>query len=372
MINYRAYEAEDFLFDESFRQWTARSSPQAALFWDRWLAQNPDRAEVVRQAQELIRALNDQYRDDATDERLTQELTQLISKATGRRDDDSEVPVIPLQQRFGWRWAVAASVLLAISISTWFYINRHQKTNVDPYEYLTKAVTAPLEEKVNTSAKAINILLSDGSVVTLNPNSRLSYPNHFDSSTRTVYLSGEAFFDVTKNPAKPFLIYAKQTVTKVLGTSFLVRAYTGEKDVTVMVKTGRVSVYSQEDFERAQKTGLRRVEGVVLTPNQQMTYNLEEDRLIKAVVEKPAALIANRPIREQLFEDAPVDKVFSSIERTYGIKLVYDEEALSACLVNLTFKEENLLERLDVICQTIGASYEVLDGQIVITSKGCH
>jgi transmembrane sensor len=371
MINYRTYEAEDFLFDESFRQWTAEVSPQAAIFWDRWLAQNPDRADVVRQAQELARALDDHYRDNTTDERFAYELNRLVNKAVEHREADSEVPVVPIGQRTWWRWTAAAAVLL-ISISTWFYVNRTPKTTPDPYEYLTKAVKIPLQEKVNTGPKAINILLNDGSVVTLNPNSRLSYPDRFDNNTRTVYLSGEAFFEVMKNPAKPFLIYANQTVTKVLGTSFLVRAYTGEKDVTVMVKTGRVSVYSQKDYERAQQSGLRRVEGVVLTPNQQMTYNLEDNKLVKALVEKPAALIANRPSREQVFEDAPVAKVFSSIERTYGIKLLFDEEALSACLVNLTFNEENLLERLDVICQTIGASYEVLDGQIVITSKGCH
>ncbi|RAK01930.1 FecR family protein [Larkinella arboricola] len=376
MINYRTYEAEDFLFDESFRQWTTGTSPQAAHFWEQWLAQNPDRAEVTQQAQELIHALNDHYQDDATDDRIELEVKKLMSKAAERREteqeEETEHPVIPLGQRPWWRWAVAASIML-MGVSTWFYVNRLPKPALDSYEYVTRTVTTiPLEEKVNTGTKAINVLLSDGSVVTLNPNSRLSYPSHFNTSARTVYLSGEAFFDVVKNPAKPFLIYANQTVTKVLGTSFLVRAYYREKEVTVMVKTGRVSVYSQKDYENAQQSGVRRVDGVVLTPNQQMTYNLEENRLVKALVEEPAALIANRPSREQVFEDASIARVFSSLERTYGVKLIFDEDALAACLVNVTFNEENLMERLDVICQTIGASYKVLDGQIVITSKGCQ
>ncbi|GAB3322138.1 FecR family protein [Larkinella ripae] len=372
MINYRTYEAEDFLFDESFRQWTTENVPDATRFWAQWLTENPDRAEVVRQAQELVRTLTDHYADDATESRLAQEVSRLVSTAAERRETDSETPVVPLGQRGWWRWTVAASVLL-LGISTWFYQNRQPTVVPGSYEYLTKTTaTLPLTEKVNTGNKAMNILLGDGSVVTLNPNSRLSYPHPFTTHTRTVYLSGEAFFDVVKNPAKPFLIYANRTVTKVLGTSFLVRAYCKEKDVTVMVKTGRVSVYSQNDYEKAQQTGLRRIEGVVLTPNQQMTYNLQEHRLVKAVVEKPAALIVNRPSREQEFEDAPVAKVFSSLERTYGVKLLFDEEAMAACLVNVTFNEENLMERLEVICQTIGASYEVLDGQIVITSKGCQ
>lgn len=375
MINYRTYEAEDFLSDESFRQWTVDAAPSATRFWEQWLTQNPDRAEVVRQAQDLIHALSNHYQDDATDERISLELSKLVSKAVERREAESEAhadrPVIPLGQRRWWRRAAAASVLV-IGLSVWFYAHQTPSPAPNSYEYLTKtATTVPLQEKVNNGTKAINILLSDGSVVILNPKSRLSYPHHFAANTRTVYLSGEAFFDVVKNSAKPFLIYANRTVTKVLGTSFLVRAYCKE-DVTVMVKTGRVSVYSQKDYEKAQKSGVRRIEGVVLTPNQQMTYNPEANRLVKALVEKPAALVVNRPSREQAFEDASVAQVFSSLERTYGVKLLFDEEALAACLVNVTFNEENLMERLEVICQTIGASYEVLDGQIVITSRGCQ
>ncbi len=371
MINYRTYNVEDFLLDELFRQWTTKSSPQAILFWERWLAQNPDRADVVRQAQELVRVLEEQYRDEATDDRFDHELARLMSRAAEQRDAMSNTPVIPLARQSGWRWAAAASVLLLISIGTWRYFSS-PKEAADSYTFLTKAVATPLQEKVNTGKEALTVLLGDGTIVTLNPNSRLSYPPLFNKTSRTVYLSGEAFFEVTKNPARPFLIYANQTVTKVLGTSFLVRAYTDEENVTVTVKTGRVSVYSQKNYEQAQQTGLRRVEGVILTPNQQMTYNLADNRLVKALVEKPAALITIRPSREQLFEDVPVARVFASIERMYGIKLLYDDQALAACLVNLSFKEENLLERLDVICQTIGASYEMLDGQIVITSKGCR
>ncbi|GAB4012493.1 FecR family protein [Spirosoma migulaei] len=371
-MNYRIYNAEDFLFDESFRQWASGSAPQSAAFWEQWLVQNPDRAEVVKQAQELVRALNEHYRDDATDARFTSELNRLMQLATEHRDAELETPVIPLQQQSWWRWAAAASIILVAGLAIWLY--RYTTTSTsspESYAHLTKTASLPLQEKVNTSNQPINVLLCDGSLITLRPKSRVSYPKHFAKTSRTVYLNGEAFFDVAKNPAKPFLIYANQTVTKVLGTSFLVRAFEEEKAVTVTVRTGRVSVYTRQDFEKAQQSGLRRIEGIILTPNQQMTYNLEEKHLLKALVEKPTALMPEAVSREQVFEDAPVTKVFATIERTYGVKLIYNEDDLSACLVNLTFLNENLLERLDIICQTIGASYEVLDGQIVISSKGC-
>ena len=373
VINYKAYKADDFLFDESFRQWVSGTSPEVTAFWEQWLAQNPDRLPIVRQAQELVRMLNEQYQDDATQERFSRELNRLMELAAENRDASMEAPIIPLQSKSGWRWAAAAAVTVTVGLGIWLFSHplptAGSRTNA--YGQSTKASSIPLREKINTSHHTINVLLSDGSLVTLRPNSRLSLPKQFDRKNRTVYLNGEAFFDVVKNPARPFLIYANQTVTKVLGTSFLVRAFDGEKAVTVTVQTGRVSVYAQKDFEAAQQSGLRRIQGVILSPNQELTYNLNDNRLMKALVEKPRVVIPESAGHEQVFEDTPVAKVFSTIEQTYGVKLIYNEEDLSACLINFTFSTESLLDRMDVICQTIGASYEVLDGQIVITSKGC-
>ncbi|WP_338876142.1 FecR family protein [Spirosoma sp. SC4-14] len=377
-MNYKTYNAEDFLFDESFRQWTSGSSPQAAVFWEQWLLENPDRADIVRQAQELVRALNEHYGNEVTEERINSEIDRLMQRAAERRDTESEATVIrlpqpPLLQRKLWRWVAAASVVVSVGLAIWlygFFMNqRHRQTT---YADLTKASGVRLQEKVNNTAQIMNVVLNDGSVVTLQPKSRLSYPSQFEARSRTVYLNGEAFFDVVKNPAKPFLIYANQTVTQVLGTSFLVRAYDNEQNVVVTVRTGRVSVYKQQDFEKAQQLGSQKILGVILMPNQQMTLNLDNNRLQKQSVEQPRALQPEMVKQEQVYEDAPVAKVFENIERAYGVKLLYTKEDLSACLVNITFSNESLLERLEVICQTIGATYEVQDGQIVINSKGCQ
>ncbi|MBD2753037.1 FecR family protein [Spirosoma validum] len=372
-MDYRTYTADDFLLDESFRQWTTGTSPTATEFWEQWLIQNSDRVDVVRQAQELVRALDEYYRDKATDDRIASELQQLMERAVERRDAEPSTPVVSLFQRLSWgRWAAAAVLVITVGVGVWQYVNVGHKAQSPSYAQLTKSAPIPLQEKINTSHEDATILLGDGSLVTLRPKSRLSYPRKFTGATRTVYLNGEAFFDVVKNPAQPFLIYASQMVTKVLGTSFLVRAFESEKSITVTVRTGRVSVYKQQDFETAQRSGSRRIQGVILTPNQQITLNLEDNRLMKALVEKPVALTPSSAIQEQNFDDAPVARVFSAIEHTYGVKIHYNEKDLSACLVNLTFRNESMLEQLDVVCQTIGATYEVLDGQVVITSKGCQ
>ena len=101
-------------------------------------------------------------------------------------------------------------------------------------------------EQTNNSNMPQIITLSDGSSVLLQPNSKLSYPKIFIGNQRKVYLSGEAFFEISKNPKKPFFVYANEIVTKVVGTSFRIRAYSNQPNVEVLVRTGKVKVRSNE------------------------------------------------------------------------------------------------------------------------------
>ncbi|MDF2456481.1 MAG: hypothetical protein K0R51_2474 [Cytophagaceae bacterium] len=87
--------------------------------------------------------------------------------------------------------------------------------------------------------------LPDSSMVWLNKHSSLSYSTSFDGKERVVFLKGEAFFDVKRNPSQPFIIHAEETTTKVLGTSFDLKAYEGE-DVQLTVVTGKVSFTAEQ------------------------------------------------------------------------------------------------------------------------------
>ncbi len=338
MIDYRTYEAEDFILDESFRRWTLQADPQATAFWEAWLLQHPDRAGVVRHARQLARNLSDYYADDATEARIEQEVHQLMLNALNRPDRDEE-PVRPLWYRPVWRWVAAACVLLLAGVGYWQYQTKQSPSaSGGTYTALTGEAGSPLIEKTNTTPQTLNVLLSDGSVVSLAPRSRISYPARFSKTSRTVFLQGEAFFDVVKNPASPFLIYANQTITKVLGTSFVVRAYEDEPTVQVTVRTGRVSVYTQNDYERAHQTGDRQLRGVVLSPNQQVTYTIKDDRLDKNLVDQPVAILATIPSREQTFDDMPIARMLLVLEKTYGVDLVFNEDDLMKCRATISFR----------------------------------
>lgn len=280
------------------------------------------------------------------------------------------VETAPVKQvRFGPYW-LAAAVVLLVSGLTWFIIGR-SATEIPVQSEKKVAAAQVFTEHVNTSKAPERVVLSDQSVVTLQPGSQLRYPITFTAGKREVTLVGEAFFDIRKNPHKPFLVYSNDLITKVLGTSFRIKAHPNDHNVTVSVRTGRVSVYSPKLTTHAKAKADPETIGVVLTPNQQVTYLGQEHRLVKSLVEKPVVLIQQAELAAFTFRNTPVSTILAAIEKAYGVDVVYDEEAMANCFITTSLEQENLYDKLTIICKLLGATYKVIDATIVITGSGC-
>lgn len=283
-----------------------------------------------------------------------------------QKDIKPVAKVTPLWQKSYFKYAIAASLLLVVSASIFLFEKKQISTNL-PID-LNNAEILTLK---NTSDKIISLTLEDSSRIDLSPDAELSYPKRFSSDKRQVTLRGEAFFQIAKNPSKPFFVYANQTTTKVLGTSFTIKALKNEKIVTVLVKTGKVSVYTTAPRTNKQVEKDPETQGVVLTPNQKAVFDLKTENIQKEVVEKPSILIPLSVAEEFSFSDTPVSKVFEAMEKTYGIDIVYDEEVLKNCTITTTLTDIPMFNKLKIICSAIGATYKEIDAQIVITAKGC-
>ncbi len=225
-----------------------------------------------------------------------------------------------------------------------------------------------LIEKINNSNTPMSLKLEDGSVITLAKNAKLSYPKHFEPNKRQVFLSGEAFFDISKNPKKPFFVYSNEVITKVLGTSFTIQAFEDAPEVIVSVKTGRVSVFHQNKIALSDPEE----KALIITPNQQIVFSRKAESLTKSLVESPLLIKDLSQLPEQSFEDKPVSEVLKAIEQAYGVHIIYDADQLSNCIITTTLANESLYNKLDIMCKTIGASYKIVDAQIVIQSMGCN
>lgn len=366
MNDYRTFTVEELALDPFFRAWLLTKDPQATQFWERWLVENRDCTAQINQAKELLTAIRHRFPDDLSESVMHQDLNRLKNRVV---QTAPETPVLPLW-RTRW-WKIAAAVALLVGGSWWSI----RQTDTDPAASTDQPVMTPtngqLSEKFNRTDHPQTVLLSDGSIITLESNSRLTFPPSFKGTERIVYLTGEAFFEVARNPAQPFLVYTRESVTKVLGTSFRVKAAEKDPTVQVAVRTGRVSVYTKAVFAQLQRRETTQAEGVVLLPNQQVTLNRKDGRLVKGLVENPAVIAASIKPQEVSFDDKPVSFVLRNLEQLYAIDILFDETALKNCHITTTFADESLRERLSDICQAIGASYEIIDGQVVINAKGC-
>lgn len=356
--DFSNFEIEDFAFHETFQLWVLESASEHRLFWERHLATHPHQTDRILAARELVLQLKTAQQVPADDE---------MARATWQNIRRRTQPATKPRQLTPFVWRVAASVLLVAGLGTALWWFQNEKRG-DSFSLATQE-TAPAEtlEEVNRTDKIVIVHLSDGSVVSLGRDSRLTYPKNFAAAQRVVSLHGEAFFEIQKNPDRPFLVYANETVTKVLGTSFRVEAYDDAPDVKVQVKTGRVSVFSKKDFEdeptKAQRTG------VVLTPNQQAVFLRSQTQLTKSLIPTPELLMPPSQKPSFDFNNTPLSEVFAVLESAYGVEIVADPDLTKTRALTVSMEDETLYEKLDVICLTLGLSYQIVDAKVIVENR---
>lgn len=360
MKHYKDYTVEDFLLDDNFLDWVRVGCPPSETVWSDFLTAHPEKKEELNEAKAF---LEDQRNGTRLPSLSDEELTQHIGKVLARTEPH-EVPVRRLNRYVTW-WRVAAAITLIIGLGWRFSTWQSSKTPF-AYEKLVKASTIPLMEIINANQTAQSITLPDGSHITLAKNARISYSTQMAKEpSRSVYLSGEAFFEVTKDPSHPFFVYANGLVTRVVGTSFTIR--TNGQQVSVIVRSGRVAVYPMKDEATVEQADAK----LMLTPNQQATFAAEENQLTRAIASQPVSLSPDPQKLLLQFENAPIAEVFTQLEQTYGIPIQYDANGMKNCFLTSTLADEPFYSKLAVICQAIGASYKIEDTHIVITGPGC-
>jgi ferric-dicitrate binding protein FerR (iron transport regulator) len=261
------------------------------------------------------------------------------------------------------RYAAAFLILCVAGLVLIIREPSQQDISVVPRVKAKEALTVVLAK--NSIQK---IQLHDGSTITLQPGSEVRYPKKFGHK-REVYLSGDAFFDVAKDPQRPFLVYANEITTKVLGTSFRIRANRNEKEIIVAVKTGKVSVRASQEKSIASAAVNQEI---TLTPNQQAVYKRNEQVVVKQIVKEPEVIV-NLPTAKNSYVNASVIGILKNLSDSYGLKIHYDSEALSDCtLTSDTIDGEGLFEQLEIICNALGGTYTMeSDASIVIDASGC-
>ena len=360
MKDYQDFSAADFLQDREFLAWVKGTDPTLERFWMDWLERNPHKVEEVDEARRMILAVLSEPERFPSDYQKS-----MMWNRVQRGVMQDEKPSI-WQNNF---FRIAALLLLTGGLS---YAAYYYTLDVALAETETAVASEEYSERINNSPHPLKMILSDGSSIVLQPNSSLRYPQSFAEDGREVYLQGEALFDITKDARRPFMVYANELVTKVLGTSFSVRAYKDEPNVIVEVRSGQVSVFSRQTHDIESQDDDHRREGLVLSPNQQAVYSREDARLVKSLFENPSLLIEEEEQQSFEFVDARMKDVFAALESAYGVDILYDEEIMDNCYLNASLTDESLQVKLGLICRAVNASYEIMDTHIIVYGKGCN
>jgi hypothetical protein len=209
------------------------------------------------------------------------------------------------------------------------------------------------------------ITLPDGSHVLLGKNANIIVAENFGVKTRTVYLTGEAFFTVTKNEKIPFFVHVDNLITEVIGTSFKISKPSSDKLIEVSVKTGKVSVYTHDE------KSMNKSNGVIITPNQKAVFNLISRTINESVIDVPLVILQNVKKSDFEFDDVSVHEIFKKMQQIYGIEIIQVNSNINRCVFTGDLNGLDMFRQLEFICSSINANYEVRGSSIFINGEGC-
>ena len=238
-----------------------------------------------------------------------------------------------------------AAVLLIAASASFLYINYLKPP-------MNQEQTNGWETLTVDYGKLVKLSLADGSKVTLDAGTQLKYPKSFEGKARVVFINGEGYFEIQRDPNKPFIVHANDAVVKVLGTKFDVRAWDNTEYVKVVVSSGKVLFGSDDPTNN-----------VILTKGEQST--LKRD----GVITKPQTV----NVEDQLgwmkfnlnFENVSFGEVLFQLERWNNIKFVLLDPKLRSDTLSVSIKNRPLRENLELLSTLMDLSYRI-DGNTVI------
>lgn len=243
-------------------------------------------------------------------------------------------------------WRVAAVFMLVVcTLCTYFIYRLPAKEKATGYSRYKK-----------TTVPDRYFLLPDGSKAIVRTGSRLSYPEKFAEGVRTVQLSGEAYFDIKPDKSHPFVVQTGSLRTTVLGTTFTIQAYQGQKQITVTVTSGKVKVTDRSKVV------------AVLTRNQQVVYHLNTAVAKQSVVaaDTVAAWLQNA----LHFTAQPFSEIAAQLEERYHVRIQFETPTVAAYKVSAMLNGTETLDAvLSALCAVTGAEYTSDGALFLITEK---
>jgi hypothetical protein len=340
-INYQT--SEDFVMDREFLSWVLHSDPELNMFWKSYRKENPEKEAMILDAILIIKSLQP-YSQEVPQDRLD-EILQEVHKSDRKL-------------RFHWNAGLkyAASIGIFLAISSLVYLSVLTKNqfpvevamkpaekgkvilangtvkefetdqttiqqtesgklaiNSDTITVVTSQTASALNQIVIPYGKRSEITLADGTHIWLNSGSQLSYPSKFKTESREVYLSGEAFFEVSAEPHKPFHVITHDIRIRVIGTKFNVSSYAEDNTVQTVLLKGKVTAGKNSPFAGT----------IELAPGERLTLDKTNSNLSKDKVD--VQLYSSWVNGYLVFKNEPITQVYAKLKRFYNQNILVEE-----------------------------------------------
>ena len=387
---YQNFSVDDFLNDDFFISWVLNPDSENELFWTTWQENNLSKRAEIQEARDILLALR--FKEEMpSPERISLMLSNIHAAI-----DRAETAEIPTRTMPVWWYSaakVAASLLLLLGIGWWLFeglkagenqmeliagqtdlgqatetllllsdnrvITLKNEESAISYDSSgriqvgTESVAEAGKTAYNTLVvpygKRSMLTLQDGTKVWVNSGSKLVYPVTFASNERRVYLEGEAYFDVTHDANKEFLLETKDLKIRVLGTGFNVSAYANDHHVSAVLVNGSIELTANKNafLGKIKKR---------LVPNNRAVYSPSEEALQvtdvdveKYVTWKEGYLVLRR---------MPLAQLLTRLERYYDIKVDISEPTLGQeTFTGRLDLKQDLEEVISTICAATSLHY---------------
>lgn len=297
---------------------------------EEWLKEKDNRERLFELEQVWGIKEEIRFSDNTRMDKAYQQLASRLNlKGNPIRTEQRKWRIILTKVWFKYAAVLIIGCLLAVNI---FYV-----TKEDPVAYNTVVVP---------KAQRVSLILSDGTTVWLNAESRFSYPTKFSESNRTVELEGEGYFEVAHNPKSPFTVALQNLNIRVLGTKFNAKAYPNEPNL-ITLKEGSIEV-STLDYKYHE----------MMSPNDQVYYTLSDGLVL--IKQTEASNVDTWTTGDLWFDNQTIAEMAKEIERRYDVKIKIMDSSLINEYFTCHFRKDLTIEQaMDLLKDTRRLNYKI-------------
>lgn len=296
---YEDYQLEDFLADEFFVEWIKNPSDNNRHFWEKWLAEHPEKRKTVLFAGDMIRRVSYKNAPELSDKSYLDIFEKVIRESPKVSFSSPE----PKKSLRSWLFSfrqIAAVLIFGLSAWLIFELSKTAKT-----EEVSQELVSEIIRRSAAPGTKLTLILEDGSKIFLNAGSELEFPKTFEGSFRKVKLKGEAFFEIKEDTTRPFIVDTEQVEVMVLGTSFNVKQ--SEKgELSVALVSGKVQINDQKGNQ------------LMLDPKEMMVFNAGGE-FFKTGFD-PLEMTGWKD-KILVFNSDSIEEVEKKVENWYGVQL---------------------------------------------------